>query len=681
MNNIGSKIGLFRFATITAYDEKAGMVTITLDDSPQANFPRVYKLPIQSTWCGPGGEFVGGYPIKGSTVVVSQGQAGQWYIINQIKSNNTFNSQFATDDSTTMSALKPGRALMQVKGGQRLFVDPSLGIQAGSAHKFLHVNSKRKIISHNFDTEMSFTEAGRKISGVIRRDILENANRNLLGSTLDSQTYEDSLYTIPMDPSSCTALLTTGNNIRNAPLVENRELTYEFANSFDFDTYQNEEALYADPNTKITTPRVNRRKMRTDALSLSQQYPNHLIETIKGTAVDTFGNILDINRSILPIGKINSLSLKKSGDPKEAFKQILAQLRKSIAYHFEINNRPGTEDPDMIAPPDVSSIADYARNRSRFSIDIDKEGQFKINVPASSEIGNIPLLTRQENFSVLYAKNDPSADPNAFLKETNKKEIFIENFGAGSIDLSSSDDTLTGYSSPINRFDSTNIRLGTAFHDIGQTCIEFSEQAPYLMADPPQNIINFDKENPLNKTLAPLSNDIITKNIIVSGSKANAGGRSGTINFDGFISLNIGANSVDRQSLWLDMSGGMVSNIGRDKQGISWASSFDGDVLWQIGGPGIDSTKDKRFEDENAAYRNGNFEIRVKTNGQLMIIRAGRRSDGSVGIDLVSPGDMNFYCQQNMTFKSNGSIKLDSPNIVMHAGSTKRIVNKTGNSI
>jgi hypothetical protein len=679
MNNIGSKIGLFRLATITDYNSSSGIITITLDDSPQANLPRVYKLPIQSAWCGAGGEFIGGYPVKGSTVVVCQGQGGQWYIINQLKSNNTFDSPFATDDSTTMTALKPGRALMQVKGGQRLFIDPLSGIQAGSSHNFLHVNSKRKIISHNFNAEMSFTEAGRKINGVVRRDILENANRNLLGSTLDSQNYEDSLYTIPMDPSSASALLTSGNTIRNPPLVENRELTYEFANSFDFDTYQNEETKYSDPNKKIKGPRINRRKMRTDTLSLSQQYPNHLIETIKGTAVDTFGNILDINRSILPIGKINSLSLNKSEDKTDTFRHILAQLRKSIAYHFEINTKKGTQDPDIISPPDVSSASDYARSRSRFFIDIDKEGQFKINVPASSEIGNVPLLTRYENFSVLYSKQDPTSDPNLFLKEKDKKEIFLDDFGNGCITLSASDDSLDGYASPIDRFTDKTIKLGTAFHNIGQTCVEFSKDAPYLQAG--VELINFDKENPLNETLLPLKNPIVTNNLIVSGPDANSGGRSGTINFDGFINLNIGANTVDRQSLWLDLSGAMISRIGRDKQSISWASSFDGDVLWQIGGAGIGNSKDSRFENENDAYKNGNLEIRILCNGQLMIVRAGRRSDGSIGIDLVSPGDMSFTCQQNMTFTSKSAIKFEAPDIVVHAGSTKRVINKIGGTI
>ena len=63
-------------------------------------------------------------------------------------------------------------------------------------------------------------------------------------------------------------------------------------------------------------------------------------------------------------------------------------------------------------------------------------------------------------------------------------------------------------------------------------------------------------------------------------------------------------------------------------------------------------------------------------NGQLFIIHAGRRSDGSSGLDLVSPGDINITSQQNVVLKSNSTIKLEAPNIMFHAGSTKRLINK-----
>src|SRR5690606_30734624 len=186
-------------------------------------------------------------------------------------------------------------------------------------------------------------------------------------------------------------------------LVENREVTYEFANSFNFTTDEIEAEQYDKKQTISLNNIIERRKSRADTLSLSAVYPNHLIEIIKGTVVDIYGNILDINRAILPIGHRDDLTLRTTSDKKsEIFKNIRKQLRKSIAFHFEINTRKDIGIPDVNKNKNDNDY-NFGRDRSKFSIDIDKEGQFKINVPASSEIGNIPLLTRYENYSTLFA--------------------------------------------------------------------------------------------------------------------------------------------------------------------------------------------------------------------------------------------------------------------------------------
>jgi len=130
------------------------------------------------------------------------------------------------------------------------------------------------------------------------------------------------------------------------------------------------------------------------------------MEIVKGTAVDTFGNILDLNREALPIGKTEKLSLSDNPDKTDAFTRIRAQLRKAIGYHFELNARKGKDgasDSALSDIPDPLKYKNYSRERSRFTFDIDKEGQFKLNVPSSSETGNIPLLTRHENFSTLLS--------------------------------------------------------------------------------------------------------------------------------------------------------------------------------------------------------------------------------------------------------------------------------------
>lgn len=655
---IGTQPGIFRRATIRKYNGD-GTVTIALNDVSLSGPPQNYIVPLSSTWMGPGGEFVGGYPTVGSTVTVSQGESGQWFIVSYIPSDGVFD--------TEMSALKQGRALIQAKGGNRIFAHPAEGIQAGNDANFLHIDPDKSIISHNFKTDLKFTESSRSISGVIKRDLYENSNREVLFSVLDSQNYESSLFSIGLDPTIKVSSITAGQNIRNPPLVENRELIYEFAQSYEFTTDSDEGNRYTDPNSGESRLKASRRNNRTDTLSLSLEHPNHLIESIKGTVVDTFGNVLDLNRNPLPIGKNDLISLKKNPDKENAFAQIRAQMRRSLAFHWEQNSRKGEDSSTVSTPRDVDSTADYARKASRFFIDIDKEGQFKINVPSSSEIGNVPLLTRYENYSVVASKKDKGVHPNSFIKGEDGQEILLENF-ASKPSIVLKDGSSEGGNVPIDRITETPIKLGTAYHDITKTLSEFTSSASYLQAG--AKLINFDKNNPLNSNFSPLSK-VVSDTITISGKDANAGGRSGMINLDGFISLNIGANTVDRQSLWLDTAGGIMANIGRDKRGISYGANLDGDMFIQIGGPGIGNSFDSRFSSENDAYRNGTLDVRVFLNGQMMIFRMGPQ-----GITIASPGTVNITSQQDMIFRSNGSMKFEAENIVLYAETEKRLVRR-----
>ena len=143
------------------------------------------------------------------------------------------------------------------------------------------------------------------------------------------------------------------------------------------------------------------------------------------------------------------------------------------------------------------------------------------------------------------------------------------------------------------------------------------------------------------------------------------------INLDGFISINVGANTIDRQSMWIDTAGGIVQSTGKDKNNISYAASFDGDVFWQIGGTGLGATQDSRFNDTNDAYRSGTLDIRVNVGGQLAIFRI-----GPDGIYLISPGTINLVSQQSIIMKANSNILMEAENIVLYAETEKRIVNR-----
>lgn len=652
--HISNKFGSARRGTILKYLGN-GNVLVGLDEVGLAQVPQQFEVPIPMAWSGPNGEFSGGYPTRGSSVSLSQSQGGQWFIDSYLPSRGVFTTK------DLLSDLREGRWLTQVKNGNRLLVDPKVGIQAGDASAFLQIDPQREILTHNLKMDMEFTEAGRHIRGVIKRDLVENSNRGLLGPPLDSVVYDDSLYTISLDPTTSPSVTTSGERVRNLPLAEEREIVYEFANSYVFTNDAEEAARYADEKSFVSKLNQGRRDNRSDALSLGLTFPNHLMETIKGTVVDAFGNVLDLNRNVIPLGQLDKLSLRSNPDKSDAFTRLRSEHRKGIAFHFELNARKSlgldTSNEDSTAPsptpPDVTDTDNYARDRSRFFIDIDKEGQAKINIPASSETGNLPLLTRYENYSTLLANKDGSTDPNLLIRNSSNQEIFLDNFGAASIKLKSTDSLLDGYEAPIDRLTSEPIKYGTAFHDITKTCSTFLPDFG--------DVISYDSNHYLNQ-IEPYEK-IVSDTITVSGKDANAGGRSANINLDGFLSLNIGANTVDRQSLWLDCAGGIVSQIGRDKRGISYAANLDGDMIIQVGGIGLGNSLDDRFTDQNDAVRLGKVDIRVLSEaGQFTVIRV-----DSNGVSIATPGHLDFLAGGDVAFKSYGSMSFNAERVTFYS--------------
>lgn len=671
-DRMGTKIGMFRPATILRYNGD-GTVRIGLDEGSLYGPPMEFDVPMPAAWMGPSGEFIGGYPEHGMSVVVSQGHGGQWFIAGYVNSDDVFDGSFVSSDDTLMSELIPGRALMQAANKNFISVDPAEGALLGNPRHQLQIDPNIGILSHNLKGEFSFTDASRKIDHVAKRDRVENLNRDVIDSTLESLGYEDSLFSVGLDPLSATSVRTSGTFVRNPAFIEKREVVYEFADSFGYSTDEEESFRYTDKPRKFQRPSVNKHNMRSNAFSLSLEYPNHLIETVKGTAVDSAGNILDINRVALPAGKTEELSLIDSKNKSSTHDKLRALERRSLCYHFEINVRKGGPGPSATSPPNVEDSSDYARDRSRFFIDIDKEGQFKINVPASSESGNIPLLTRYENYSTILARESGEVHPNEFVRNEENQDIFLEGVSSfGSIALEPGSEVKDEYARAVDRFTENEIKLGTAFHDITKTAEQFQEDAPFKQAG--IDLVNFDSDNLLNKTVEQLPK-IVSDTITVSGEDANAGGRSGTALFDGHISISIGANTIDRQSLWLDTAGGVVARYGKDKQGISYAGSMDGAVFMQIGGPGIGNSFDSRFEDQNDAYIDGTFDLRVLVGGETHIIRMDKD-----GVHVISAGRMTFSSQQNMIFRSRSHIIMEAELINLYGESSKRIVNRWPNN-
>lgn len=634
-------VGLLRLATVKSYDSQKGLLTVNLDMSNitiNTETKKVIKIPF--SFYSVGGLFIGGIPDPGTPIVIGQGEGGNWHFVS-----------FIVNNTPSLPKLKSGELLLQSSSTTQLTLNTNGTINLGSITNRIHVNTDSNLYIDNFENRLSFTQANRHVVGPVKRDL--RPNKNIAeDSKLDSPLFDKFLFPIGLDPSA--TLKNIKSNSKNPPFVENRELTYEFVYSADVTDELQESAIYGKSNQKkekFILP--NRRKSRSDTLSLSLLEPNFLMETIKGTVVDIFGNILDINRNRLPIGS-DEFTIRSEGnkDKISAYFKIREAQRKSIAYHFEINAKKDLKGKNgQIRLPDINSNTDYARNRSRFFLDIDKEGMFKLNVPASSEVGNIPLLARYENYSSFGTED--SNNPNKFYKREDGLDIFLDSFAKDGGVISVENEN--GIATPKDRITDQHLKHGTAYHNILNTCQAHQSSEFISYAFEPLFDISAIPTYPADDR----NKNIVCPTIKVGGADANAGGRSGSINFDGSIELNVGANTVDRHSMWLDTAGSIIGNIGRDKRNISAAVTMDGDLLLQVGGNGIGT--DSRFTN-NSGFRPGAIDIRVFNAGfDCTLIRVDNE-----GVKIMTPGRMVFQSQGDMLFRSASGIILDGERVVIH---------------
>lgn len=649
-NLLNEEVGLLRTGTIVGYDPTRGTIKVKLNNASSVrgsnsiiNVPAPYALFYNN------GMFIGTLPPVKTPIVIGQGSGGQYYFVS-----------FLAENLPIVPSLTLGELLLQSNNTTFITLDIKNDINIGSINNRIHINTINNFLSTNFYSRYNFTQASRNIDGVIKRDLILNTNYDQ-DSKLEDDSYDSKFYIIGMDPSATPNSITSTSN-KNPPFVEKREMVYEFQYLSKVSDEITESAFYNSSGAGVATPKFtfpNRRTSRSDTLSLTLAAPNYLMETIKGTVVDIFGNLLDLNRNKIPVGQDqNTIRPEKAGDKTQAYLKIRELERKSLAYHFEINARKDlTGKNGQISLPDINSNSDYARNRSRFFIDIDKEGQFKLNAPASSETGNIPLLARYENYSTFGT--DDNNNPNKLIFIKDNKDIFQDSFAApkfdihtgmfasdrGSIKLMDGD----ADGAPIDRITQSHIKHGTAYHDITATC--YAHQI--------NDFIKYQTRGTVDVTTIPLLQNVVSDTINVSGSNANAGGRSGSMSFDGSLEFNIGANTIDRQSLWIDTAGGIVGNFGRDLKNMSAALSMNGDVFIQVGGMGV--ATDSRFIKQANGQIGAALDIRVMNSGKRVTMI---RVDDN-GVTIMTPSNLAIHASQSIKVSSNGNIGVECESLYL----------------
>ena len=690
--------GLVKSATIKAVDKKSFSISLTEKSAIKGNTSKTDTIPAVYPLIDSTGMFIGSLPAKNTTITVEQELGGRYHFL-----------AFEPENTDLIPDLLPGQLLIQSTPRSKVLLDSDAHIRIGSDVNNLHIFAGSKnfldsnLITSNFENENHFTQAFREVGGVVKRDIKPNP---FAASASGKTKLEDDTYyigpdakVIGMDPSATANDISAGPT-KNPALVEHRELVYEFqykSNVLDDATEANRYTPKPPGTIAYTTP--DRRSSRFDTMSLSLVAPNFLMEEVKGTVVDVFGNILDLNRMPLPIGLSPTTTLRTNGtvvttDAKQSYMNIRALERKGIAYHFEINAR---KDPNPKNQGSDLGINDDNYNaklqRSRFYFDVDKEGQFKLNVPASSESGNVPLLTRPENYSNFGTTDSTDGNVNRnqtwFLGTSGQpvsQDIFVDSFAApatsasagfagfgqdfahGSIKLMDGNTNAdAGPQDRISQFvDNSpfNIRHGMAYHDILATCTLHQNNDALQQWQLGTAALPVDTSYIQNLT------DLVKTTITVSGDSANAGGRSGQINLDGSLEMNIGANTIDRQSLWLDTAGGIIANVGRDRNLRSAMVNFDGDVFMQVGGLGI-ANPDARFSGDTIP-QNGTFDLRIYNGGYCHLFRIDK-----FGISILSPSAINIYSAQDIKINSDADLSIEAETLLLNG----RMVLKAGPSI
>lgn len=589
---------------------------------------QVYRTPIPQPYAGRGGGVLVGIE-KDAIILVTNGPGEKWYTLAVIPDHNFYFDLDGAQDIKVHESMYPtvkeGEICLKSNQGSRLDMlnngNIRMNVGASDSLSDFELSRLSNALFTRVDNEYSFTESGRLISGVVRRHmnpITNDADEKTL-NYLDSERYDLLLKAIGRFPKNSTHFSTTTavkEALRNPSLVENRQIIYEYANSFNVLDFKKELANTQkrkksdgsiDESVDLRVDRILRPNRRTDVLNLNLENYNHLIEKVEGTLVDIYGNILDLNRSIINVPDITEM--KFSGNDTEGLRRVYDHHRRGIKLHYEINSRKDITDTN---PPDSDKTKDNAKSFSRWSIDVDGEGQTKINIPASSETGNIPVLGRFINQE---------------FQNEDRRDIKVQPFGVGgqSIENDNYDPVTEGNSAAA---------IGTAHHNlmfIAQSVFESGQLAgngtlPVSSNGPMEFTIN----NTINESGGP-------------SDSANAGGRSLQINLDGSMEMSVGADTVDKKSILLDTQGGVISHFGRDKNGRSLIHQTDGDVIIQIGGSGTDST-DSRFNDtEN---RPGRIEIHLN------------RGDGTPQKILIDENGMTIDIHGNMVFNSSGDMAL-----------------------
>lgn len=624
-----------------------------------------FKCPLPQPYPGHGGGVLVGIE-KGTIVLVGSGTAERNFIVATVPLRRNYFSQEGIEGSfntsTPFPKLLEGEIMLKSSAsGSYIDIKPkgniSIDAGLGDSEADLEFSPLHKAMFIRVDNRYNFTEAGRSIEGVIKRDKHkeEKEERQNTFDFLGGENYGTLLADIGRSPKDEVQYRTKTYGrpfVRNPPLIEKRNIIYEYANSYDVRDATSEANAMKEVKSDGIDFAFNfgsRSGRRTDVLNLGLLNYNHLIEKVEGTLVDIYGNVLDINRNVIDIPSgvastedTNTNSQNNSGDDTvDRLATLHRHLRRSVKYHMEINSRKEISDDE----PSRGSGLDQ-REHSRWSIDVDAEGLTKINIPSSSDTGNIPVLTRyftsraenqEENSS--SSEEDSDRRDDGTYRDPNSKDIRVAPFSVDGPTISDS-----AYAPEAIHDAEGSVTAGTAYHDLLSVASVVFDSGKH--------------GSPSTRMTGQINNKF-------DDEDANAGGRSIHANLDGSVEMSIGADSIDHKSLCLDLEGGVISHYGADDRGRSIIHQSDGAVLIQLG----------------SDAHSGKFELHIafgSNSSKIIIDDQGMTLDVQGNLVLNASGNVGISAGANMTL--NGSI-ISAYGSVDASAQGARVVSPGGTTI
>jgi hypothetical protein len=297
-------------------------------------------------------------------------------------------------------SIKDGEIIMRGNYGSSISLKDTgdilfRGVNGGGL--YLKKNQFRTSALLSAEDYTNYSNAGRVISGSVRRMNGAKARFYPKPDLTATPLFADPEYvvrTMPFGFFSANLPIRRSKNRqkRNPEISEYRMVINEFSTDYMFTGFDDEVKRYSSEKDFFENSETYARNRQPgNVLHLAE---HELIEFVGGNLVDINGNILDLNYKKLYYGNNNATPV---GNLNVEFDRARRISRRGIGAHFQLSTNTRSNDP--------------SQTLTNFVFDIDKEGMLKLNIPASSDTGNIPFSSNANFVGIKDSVSVSSLNP------------------------------------------------------------------------------------------------------------------------------------------------------------------------------------------------------------------------------------------------------------------------------